>query len=216
MLSSKSMFINIHKYFTNEKIWPRGLPLDSIEDGNKLKLTRKKGIKIGFWQGLADIDPDVDAIYRLVIGKKVKFQKRPAVAIAKGVYTPSNTQNTLWSKKFFACMYFPITISWRFADILRGYIAQRILWENNYCMGYTSASLYQERARSDYMKDFKDEIDCNLNVRKAVEIFDGLSLSGDLTKDLVVIYNELAKNGIIPQNELVFLDAWLKDINRYL
>ena len=58
-------FVNIYSFFTDEHVWPRGLPLQYILR-DKLKLSlKKKPVRIGVWQFLADEDPDVDAIYRL-------------------------------------------------------------------------------------------------------------------------------------------------------
>jgi hypothetical protein len=56
-------FINIYNYYTDQKIWPRGLPLYLI---NKVKINnvlKCENFMVGIWQGLADGDPDVDAIY---------------------------------------------------------------------------------------------------------------------------------------------------------
>ncbi len=76
-------FVNIYKNFTSHHIWPRGYPLDLIlNNDHNLKegdLTTETA-KIGIWQGLADSDPDVDAIYRLVDNTEVFFDKRTPIA----------------------------------------------------------------------------------------------------------------------------------------
>src|ERR1700722_14805475 len=77
-------FVNIYKLFTNEHIWPRGLPLNMINNRDEIAVKGKKGAKIGVWQGLADEDPDVDAIYRLTNNQPCYFNRRNPVVLATG------------------------------------------------------------------------------------------------------------------------------------
>ena len=87
-------FVNIYKNFTSHHIWPRGYPLDLIlDDTHNLKeadLTETTA-KIGMWQGLADSDPDVDAIYRLIDNTEVFFDKRSPIVLAEGTLCPFNS-----------------------------------------------------------------------------------------------------------------------------
>lgn len=55
---------NPYQHFTNQAIWPRGLPIDGIKS-SKVEFKKFENVRVGVWQGLADGDPDVDAIYRL-------------------------------------------------------------------------------------------------------------------------------------------------------
>ena len=63
-LVSDASFVNIYLYFTDKKVWPRGIPLRCILNPEIPKVTSIEKIKVGIWQFLADEDPDVDAIYR--------------------------------------------------------------------------------------------------------------------------------------------------------
>ena len=67
----KKTFINIYKYYSNQTIWPRGFPLKFIKEKviSIFKL-KKKMIKSPVQQFLADGEPDVDAIFRLVFDSK--------------------------------------------------------------------------------------------------------------------------------------------------
>ena len=58
--------------------WPRGLPLDMIHQPlTKSFSNAQREIKFGVLQSLADIQPDVDAIYRLTKETPFVFE-RPA------------------------------------------------------------------------------------------------------------------------------------------
>lgn len=52
---------NIYQLFTKQRVWPRGIPLNLIN--NPIKKATKKIINPLIQQSLADLDPDVDAIY---------------------------------------------------------------------------------------------------------------------------------------------------------
>ena len=72
-------WVNIYEIFNkkNNLIWPRGLPLDEIGK-SKIKLEKKKKIKKFYLQqGVAEGNPDVDAIYRLINQKiNIKFKNK--------------------------------------------------------------------------------------------------------------------------------------------
>ncbi len=210
-----SKYINIYKLFTEKKAWPRGYPLNKINVDEKIKIKKYTNEQVALIQGLADKDPDVDAIYRMTIGKSIKFHKRSSIILGKNSYCPVNSQNTLWSKEAFVYLYLPLSVSFRFTDILRGYVAQRGIWEINKNVAFISPSVYQNRNVHDLMKDFYDEIECYLNVEKVVNILDNLKLEGDPKIDIKIIYNELYKNSIVKEYELLALDAWIGDISTY-
>jgi len=77
-------FVNIYQLYTDKKIWPRGLPLNLISKQFDLEnLLENSDIKVGIWQGLADEDPDVDAIYRLTDDTPCYFNERNPVVLKK-------------------------------------------------------------------------------------------------------------------------------------
>lgn len=205
-------YINIYSLFTDKHVWPRGFPLDKIKKQEKIQFGISQEKQAAIIQGLADEDPDVDAIYRMIDGEIVHFNKRNAVILNSNVYCPFNSQNTLWFKGAFVYLYLPVSVSFRFTDILRGYVAQRGIWELNRNLAFVSPSVYQERNEHDLMKDFLSEIECYLNVEKVVSILDRLSLTGIPTNDIRTIYEKLYKNGIVQEVELKALEAWLKDL----
>lgn len=213
-LTSDNKFFNIYNYFTNEKIWPRGFPLDEINKESRIKFKNSSKFKIGAWQGLADIDPDVDAIFRLTRGEKIIFEKKEPIALDKGIYCPFNSQNTFWNKEAFMYLYLPSTVSFRFTDILRGYVAQRLFWTKNLNLGFTKATVFQHRNEHNLMKDFESEIEVFLNTKNIIDILDSINLNGTMPENIIKIYEKLAENKYVDKNELLMLKSWVNDFNK--
>jgi len=207
-------YINIYSLFTDKYVWPRGFPLDKIKKQGKIQFEISQEKQVAIIQGLADEDPDVDAIYRMIDGEVVFFNKRSPVILNNNFYCPFNSQNTLWFKEAFVYLYLPVSVSFRFTDILRGYIAQRGIWELDRNLAFVSPSVYQKRNEHSLMKDFSDEIECYLNVEKVVSILDSLSLTGIPTNDIRTIYEELYNNNIVQEIELKALEAWIRDLDQ--
>jgi hypothetical protein len=208
--SLESDFVNICTLYTKKpkKIWPRGFPLELITTENKLEMTVSQArIKPGVIQTLADNDPDVDAIYRLVSSKPVKFYKDFDVILAPGTFTPFNSQSTFWNKETFSFMYFPMYVGWRFADILRGYITQKLLWDIDSVLGYSSPIVYQERNPHNYMVDFNQELVLYNSIMPTINTIKSLN-----KPSIVDIYTELYKAGIVKREEIRALKLWLKSI----
>ena len=207
-------FINIYQLYTEQKIWARGLPLNLINKQFKLEkhITSEK-CRVGIWQGLADEDPDVDAIYRLTNDAPCYFAKREPIVLGKGTISPFNTQNTMIRKDLFPLMYLPTYVTFRFTDILRGLIAQPIMWLYDFQLGFVDATVIQKRNPHDYMKDFISEIPMYQHCESIIEIVsNAISYSNSIESNLYNAYKSLLKNNIICDNEMITLDAWLNDI----
>lgn len=213
ILSTHEQFLNVYQYFSQESIWPRGFPLDLVKNKYSFNPTEKTS-DVAVWQGLADKDPDVDAIFRLLHEDEIIFEEKPPLVLDRGTYCPFNSQNTFWKSDFLELAYLPSTVTFRFTDILRGYVAQRIMWEKNHFLGFTKATVFQERNEHDLMKDFESEIPCYLDVHKLADTLDSTELSGDVGKDLFLVYESLCRIGIVESEELCILEAWLNDVRR--
>ena len=207
-------FVNVYQLYTDAPIWPRGLPLDLITKKFDLEndLTTQFS-KVGMWQGLADEDPDVDAIYRLTSDTPCYFNSRQPLVLGKGTISPFNTQNTMVRKELFALMYLPTYVTFRFTDILRGFVAQPIMWLNDYHLGFIDATVVQKRNPHDYMKDFISEIPMYKHCVEVMEITSAaISTNNSIEDNLFNTYEALHKKNIVEAKELEVLSAWLKDI----
>lgn len=213
-VEDNTVFFNAYSKFCDSMVWPRGFPLGKILAPCKPR-SRRRQVDIGVWQQLADNDPDVDAIYRLTRSEPVLFKTRDNFALARHVYCPFNSQNTFWSRKAFPFMYLPKSVTSRFTDILRGYIAQRLLWEENLLLGFGGASVWQDRNPHDLMQDFSDEVPMYLNVVPIVERLESLRFSESPLGNLHRAYQVLVDDHVVAECELKALEGWMGDLRTY-
>lgn len=215
-ISEPTGFVNIYQWFTHAPIWPRGLPLDLIRtrfDTDRERVTQR--CRVGIWQGLADDDPDVDAIYRLTSDRPCQFESRSPLVLARGVICPFNSQNTAIRRELFPLLYLPAHVTFRFTDILRGLVAQPIMWLSGFSLGFTEATVAQERNPHDYTKDFISEIPMYLNCRRVIEVVsEAISARDSLESNLHKAYVALLRAGIVGDEEIDSLEAWLSDLQR--
>jgi STELLO glycosyltransferases len=214
-IEEKKGFINIYQLFTNQKIWPRGLPLNLISKKEGLEtVLNQELVKVGIWQGLADGDPDVDAIYRLTNNDPCFFNQRSPVALKPGTISPFNSQNTLIRKELFALLYLPSHVTFRFTDILRGLVAQPIMWCHGYLLGFSNATVLQERNPHDFMKDFTSEIPMYKYSEQIIPIVERVvSPKNSIEENLLNAYKALLQHDIVIDAEIEVLEAWLSDLS---
>ena len=207
-------FVNIYELYTDQHIWPRGLPLNHIrKHGQVAQHLTTADCNVGIWQGLADEDPDVDAIYRLTSDEPCYFKERGPVVLKKNSLVPFNTQNTLVRKELFPLLYLPTFVTFRFTDILKGLVAQPIMWLYGYELGFTDATVVQKRNPHDYFKDFVSEIPMYENIERVIDITTGaISAGKSIGVNLYNTYEALLQKGIVIPDELKVLEAWLKDM----
>ena len=208
-------WVNVYRYFTAEHIWPRGFPLELITKENP-KLGSTKSVHSPIQQYLANKNPDVDAVYRLVINKELDFNDlSQPVVLDPYSWCPFNSQNTAWFKEVFPLLYLPSTCSFRMTDIFRSYVAQRILWTMDSHLSFGNATAYQDRNEHSLIRDFQDEISGYLNDKKIIQILtDGELKNGkeNLQENLLRCYRMLVEKNILQKEELPIVDAWIEDL----
>jgi hypothetical protein len=209
-------FVNIYSLFSDQVIWPRGLPLERIRDRTAIlqpgELVRRP-CEIGVWQALADDDPDVDAIYRLTVNAACRFSRRPPVALAGGTLAPFNSQNTAFRRDLLALMYLPAYVNFRVTDILRSYVAQPIMWAAGYQLGFTGPTVRQARNAHDFMADFRSELPLYLEADAMMAFIRAAVKPGDtVTGNLHRVYAALVKQEMVGAEEMALVDAWLEDV----
>ena len=218
--SENISFKNIYSYFSNSDIpfWPRGFPLNLVNvDESNIKLSDISKIStknIGFWQCMVDGDPDIDAIHRLIFKTTPKFKFNRALLMNEGIFCAVNSQNTLWlDPDLFPLLYLPSTVSFRFTDILRGYIAQSVINSSAKNWGFFHATSYQERNDHNLMNDFRSETSMYSNMEEIFQlIFESCKSTNSIVDNLINCYSTLCKNDFVNNKELKILNSWIDDL----
>ncbi len=207
---SASGFANVYRHFSDAAVWPRGFPLDHVRD--TLDIQSGMEARIGVWQSLAAEDPDVDAIYRLLSPGMVEFRPEQPIYLPRGIFCSFNSQCTFWHADTFPLLYLPSSVSFRFTDILRSYIAQRLLWEQGMHVGFTAPMVVQYRNAHNLWKDFSQEIECYTGAHPVVNALRALQAGSDLLTELAHAYGVLAEMGRVTSAEMEACRAWTADI----
>jgi hypothetical protein len=208
-------FVNVYRSFTAAHIWPRGFPLRLLrtDAADRAVGAKPEKCRVGIWQGLADDDPDVDAIYRMVVGARCFFDPGAPLVLAPGTLCPFNSQNTAFVPALFPLLYLPVLVSFRFTDILRGLVAQPIMWLYGYSLGFTAATVVQERNPHNLIEDFRQEIPCYLHSEDVVNVVSAaLNGSRPIEENLYAAYEALVRREIVPRGELAHVEAWIADL----
>jgi hypothetical protein len=207
---------NAYRYFTDTLIWPRGLPLSRIHDpAAALEASPAGGSDCPIQQGLANDNPDVDAIYRLVLPLPVSFEPGREVVLAKGVWCPFNSQNTTFWRDAFPLLYLPSHCSFRMTDIWRSFVAQRLAWECGWTVQFHSPTVRQDRNEHDLMLDFADEVPGyleNERIRKTLEDLPLQSGRASICSNLRRAYDALIHLEVVQEAERSLLDSWIFDL----
>ena len=211
---SQNRWVNAYSYFTEGFIYPPGLPLKHARD----TVPAPGAVETTFCpvqQGLADSDPDVDAVYRMLFPLPFHFtQDTPPVLLRSGAWCPFNSQNTTFLSAAFPLLYLPAECSFRMTDIWRSFVAQRILHTRGMGVLFHSPTVWQDRNDHDLQKDFTDELPGythNAEMRDALLSLP-LEKSMSSTTMMELCYQELIRNEWIGKGEEKLLSAWLADL----
>ena len=202
-------FVNVYKYFSDDPVWPRGIPLADIQQGGEVVgNTEERSFYIT--QFLADEDPDVDAIYRLTNNRRIAFKRDASPLLLKpGTWSPFNSQATLIHRKYFRTLYLPCHVPFRMTDIWRSFTAQKILWQDGEGVAFIAPNVVQERNPHDFFKDFKDEILGYLHNHEIREKLDALSLTAmSPSAQLAACYEAMQSIGVVQEREFEVIGEW--------
>ena len=215
---SSEGWVNAYRLFTDELIWPRGFPLGHIRaNGSSRKLCdlTVDVVDAPIQQGLVDVAPDVDALWRMLFDKPVHFSGHESVCLGPGSWCPFNSQSTWWWSDAFPLMYLPSSCSVRTTDIWRGFIAQRCLWETGRGVVFHTSEVDQHRNAHSLMSDFEAEVAGYLgNERFASTLMDTELLTGteNTALNLVRCYEALIEAEFFPAAELELVKNWVADL----
>jgi hypothetical protein len=202
--------------------WPRGMPLQFINDKGTYEVNSKTGggglqyKDLAVVQSLANHDPDVDAVYRLTRELPLYFAEDKMIRVApKKTFVPWNAQAVLVNKPAFWGLLLPVTVPGRVSDIWRSYITTRLLWETDYSIGFTSAVVTQYRNPHSYMDDFHDEMRLYTDTDELLETLAGWDSRAFSSLDdaYLAIVALLHEKGLLGEKDVELARAYVKDLN---
>jgi hypothetical protein len=158
---SAALTVNHHAHFGQPSTWPRGYPLEAIGEPH-VDMVREAPVAPAVQQGLADGDPDMDAIFRLTrkpVSRRIdfSFEAAPPVALPFGSFGPYNAQNTVFTRAGLWATVLPQTVEFRVCDIWRAYFTQRLLWGTGAQLAFVAPYVYQLRNAHTYHADYVSE-----------------------------------------------------------
>jgi len=217
-LSSMSHVFNPYHHFNSscDPIWPRGYPLDEVQDfkdANELRgviLNRPPSVQ----QFLADVDPDVDAIYRLTRPLPCFFNgtHKPLVLPA-GTFAPYNAQATVHLYEAFWGLLLPVTVHGRVSDIWRSYFTSKLLWMIDRRVGFIDPHVIHDRVAHDYLKDFQSEQKIYLQATALVNFLNEWSSNAPtFIGRMEHLWSELYARDFIEIADFKLMQAWIKDL----
>jgi hypothetical protein len=215
---------NVYRLFRNaDLIWPRGFPLDLVNDPLTFahdSSTPLEQFTCPIQQGLADLSPDVDAAWRLLLDREFYFPAAtPSVWLPPGTWCPFNSQTTWWWPVAYPLLYLPSFCSFRMTDIWRSFVAQRCLWELGHGLVFHGPEVIQQRNVHNLLRDFEQEVPGYLQNHTIVQTLADLPLhagKGAVPGNLCRCYEALVAKGYIPGAELPLVKAWLADLDSLL
>jgi hypothetical protein len=211
-------WLNAYRYFSKSSIYPRGYPIE-LAGASGVDLPPRTGLQdvlCPIQQGLADQNPDVDAIYRMLFPLPLDFDKAAPLILDKKTWCPFNSQNTTTFLAAAALLYLPAFCSFRMTDIWRSFVAQRIAWTCDWRISFHASTVYQERNEHNLLHDFADEVPGYLNNARIARGLDALELApgpGAIEANMRKCYSELITMGLVDKREMELLEAWFSDLN---
>ena len=210
--------INPYTHFGQRSVWPRGLPLSLVgriepEMAYGQVFSGKQFIQQGISMGL----PDVDSIFYNTRKSGIEpfvidFDSHaPTVAVPQGTMAPMNSLNTLFHFAAFWGLMLPVSVSTKASDILRGYWAQRLLWEVGGQLTIHPPSVY----RIDRMSSppYADEKDVHRNVDKLTRfLVSWRSEKLSLFQKALHLSHSMAEAGFWTAQDVIYTAAWLQDL----
>lgn len=211
-------WINMYRYFGENDLWPRGLPLRCVHQDLIPLRTEARNFEISCFQSIVDGDPDIDAIGRLLFPKKVNFSENLPVLLGRGI-CPTNSQATLWSRWLFPLLYLPSNATFRMTDIWRGLVLQPAIQVLGGNTVFGKLGFQQVRNEHDLMKDFESEVSGHLLSERVSEISLATWSEGEYTRHVDSVlsgltknYELLVKHEIINPIEIKIVQEWVKAV----
>jgi hypothetical protein len=214
LVTSNYHLFNPHAYFGQPSTWPRGYPLSAILKSHDYTYQKYHQIFVPIQQALVNLDPDVDAIFRLTHRENTFFDSaKPPISLANSTFCPFNTQNTIFHYAAFWGLLIPIKVPFRVSDIWRSYWVQRIIHDIDGHLCFLPATTTQYRNEHDLMKDFIDEYDLYTKAGDFVSFLASWHGKGVLLSERMLnLMTNLVNAEFFAADEVALLKAWIADL----
>ena len=211
--------MNPFVHFGQPSVWPQGLPLEKAGelDAEEFYTEIFSGGQF-MQQGLCNGLPDVDSVFYFT-RKSLEMEAfdfrfdadAPKVALPQGTMTPVNSVNTLFHSPAFWGLALPVSVSPMASDVIRGYWAQRILWEiGGYLVVYPPTVHRIDNVRA---HPFDNEKDLHVNVGKLIKfLMEWRSSKRTLFERILDLSYAMTEEGFWGEKDLHFMTAWLQDL----
>ena len=225
-------FVNTTQYVTNpymiylnqkdQYIWPRGYPLEAIKTPADYVFVDEAGDSaevgsIGVIQYLQNVNPDLDAIYRITTTIPPTFDEsiKHCVILRKKSYSPWNAQSTLFEYKDFWGMLLPMTVHGRVSDIWRSYFTQRLMAQRGERVAFCPAIVNHIRNQHKLIKDFDAEMPLYTQAEALLKFLNEWEPTRqDVPGMLEELYVAMFERGIVEMKDVEFVQLWIKDLVR--
>lgn len=210
--------VNPYIHFGQRSVWPRGLPLENVgKIGHEEFYTEVFGGKQFIQQGISNGLPDIDSVFYftrkpILEAFDIRFDERaPKVALPQGIMVPTNSFNTIYHSSAFWGLMLPVSVSSMASDVIRGYWAQRLLWEiGGYVVVYPP-TIHRYDTIEGY--PFSEEKDLHVNVGKLIKfLISWRSGKHRLFEKILELSFAMVEEGFWTERDLQMTEAWLQDL----
>ncbi|XP_058077533.1 probable glycosyltransferase STELLO2 [Magnolia sinica] len=210
--------VNPYIHFGQRSVWPRGLPLENVgEVSHEEFYTEVYSGKQFIQQGLSNGLPDVDSVFYFTRKSKleafdIRFDEdAPKVALPQGMMVPVNSFNTIFHSSAFWGLMLPVSVSTMASDVLRGYWAQRILWEIGGFVAVYPPTVHRYDRVESY--PFSEEKDLHINVDRLIKfLILWRSEKPTLFEKILHLSYSMAEAGFWTEQDVRFTADWLQDL----
>ena len=226
--NNNSEMVNPYSFYGKSTLWPRGYRLKDLDKNSDTKfyrlLSKRTQLNHLIFQGIINIDPDVDSIFwqsRALNEKSTNetFCVSGNLMYLPGNFVPINSKNTKYYYDIFPSLALPTTVSKRVCDIWRGYLMQRYAWIYNGSVLFSPANAEHKRnlSNNNISLDFIEERDLYF---KLDFLLNNLNIDADLTLDnpkkfIIILIEILVYNGILKKNDLDIYRAFIDDLDSF-
>ncbi|PKU65025.1 probable glycosyltransferase STELLO1 [Dendrobium catenatum] len=211
--------VNPYVHFGQRSVWPRGLPLESVKEVSHEEFYSEiRGGGQFIQQGLSNGLPDVDSIFYFTRKSSrsepydILFDEdAPKVALPQGLMVPVNSFNTIFHSQAFWSLMLPVSVSSMASDVIRGYFAQRIMWEiGGYVAVYPPTIHRQDKAEA---YPFSEEKDLHVNVARLIKfLVSWRSAKPTIFDRILDLSYAMANEGFWAEKDMLLTAAWLQDL----